>query len=523
MDHRSSEPLAPTPTLPCWAAFVQATQSLLREFAGLEQRVVLCGLALLVLIMQCFPAKGENTDSLPLRLDLRTYLERVLRDSNTAKEIEENLAIQSWDRKLAQAQFNTRIVPLADVGASEGTGTQTLGIKASQKIPFGTEISTGLEFNRQTSNQYVLQNSHTGRAYIQLTQSLLQRFGWRYNRAPLTLVEWQQQKTALTAARERQALLYTAMAEFYQTVLAERAFDAAQLDGKQAQASADRSLLRWQQGQIDETTYWEAELQRQQADYTRKERERDVSRHRDILATRLALSTKRSVEPIQSLELLIPVIPEDWQAELFAYRLDWQQYQIDLEIQRLRVFQARRDRLPDISLNMRVAQEGRGDSFSAARRLDETDWSIQLRLESSLERTHEQARLARENLTRTQLLRQGTAMRRRIEREVADAFAEFAAGTQQRQLAALKWQTAQRELAVTKLQVERGLKDDMAMRAAEKRVFMAETEVVKQLIDANLAAVNLGQALGVLDWAWFESTMAESAGKRTAAEQAIRP
>lgn len=464
-----------------------------------------------------------NGGAAPLTLEFTDYLDRALQHSPAAQEIDEDLALADWDSKVAQAQFKTRLVPLANVGASQGTGSQRLGLQVRKQTALGTELSSGVELKRRTSNDFVLQNTHTGRVYVQLSQSLLRRFGKRYNRAAVTVAEWRRRQAEWQALGQRQTLLATVSSEYYQTVLAKRQQRQAQraLTAARTHAAAVRSRL--DRGRAAPLAEQQAELAVLQARDTLVKREQTLRQQRTELAARLALSLERQVEVSGSPGLLTPIIPEDWEDALLAYRHDWQQHRIDQQIQRLRLYRARRNLLPDISVNVRVSREGRGDSFAAARRLDETDWSVQLQLESNLEQTQERANRARQSLAQTQLARAGAALRRRINQEVEQAFEALETAARRRQIATLQWQQANQALQLAQQKFERGLIDRPTLQAAADEVFAQATHALQVLLDYNRTAIELGKALGVLDRAWLRAALNEPDKGLTEAERAALP
>jgi len=432
----------------------------------------------------------------------------ALTRSDNAMELKDSAVLGQMEIASAEHEFDTKIVPLTSLGFTEGTGTQQLGLEMQKEVETGATVKYGMVGTSYSDDSsYVLSNSANARAYVKVSQGLFRRWGSRYALNNLNVAQLRDKADEISAERSRQGLILSTVKMYYDLVLGrqllqkyENAFQRAK---EYLEAAKDRQAV----GLVSKGDVYRAELAMLSAENGVDLQKRSVQRAHDQLFDTLRLTDAEPFVVSDEIRRMVPVIPDGWEDGIYQSRLDWQAQRVNIQINRLEMFQAERDLLPDVGLSFVVEQKGQGDDTEEALNLDETNWSVQLEMLSSLDSFSEQAALARKKIERGKIQRKTEALRRQIKREARDGFLDLVSAEKALDLNNKRLKQAEMALDLAKIRYEKGLTDNLEIMDAEAAFSDAEMEISRSLTQYNVAAVTLANNLGVLDRQWLEMSL----------------
>jgi len=440
-------------------------------------------------------------------IGLIDFVSRTLVQNDQVLDIKDALVSAELDTTVEEHKFKTELVPLANIGASTTEGTLGMGLEARRNNEYGTAIAAGVVSKKVTSNNFTIDNSHSTRAFIRVSQGLLRRWGHEYNRLGLTVAELEQQKASLAAHSARQDLILSAVQAYYQAVLARQLVlkTGQALERRKEHLEAARS--RQSVGLVSMADVYRAELALLDMETSLKDQQRAYSLSIEDLYELLAIENTGTLALDEEIKEMTPVIMDEWERKLLEYRPDWRVHVIDRQISSLSQFKAERDLRPDLSLNLQLEQQGLGGNFADTKDLDETNWSVSLQLDSTLERFEEKTTVQRERLRAKRLTREGQALKRRIHRDAQQAFEDLKAADRRYSLSGKRFEQAQKGLELSQIRYNRGLSSNLEVLDSEIAFTNAELDILRTLMDYNIAAVRLAHTLGILDLDWIKASL----------------
>lgn len=436
-------------------------------------------------------------------LSLMDFVRLASQFSSQAFSINDGTTLADMNVSSALHQFSPQLVPLANVGFNSSNSDQSLGLKLTQKTETGQSITAAVSANRLESDEYVVTNSHAIRAYLQVSQPLFRQWGKKYNRAALTRAELLNRKNEFLVARATQELVLDSIQKYYAAVQSEIQCRKTESSLTRARKYLEIAESRFSIGLVSKADVYRAELAQIAAENSYLEQERARDRALDEIRVQLNWSDNENFELNSDIQLLAPLVPEDFDLDLLSSHPEWQAQQIDEQLQQLSLYTAKRNLLPDISINLQAEQKGQGDSLSAAQELDETNWSISLQLNSTFDRFNEHSALTKERMAEAKLRRETKALKSRIKRNAQRALQELQAEERRCILQEKSLTQADKALDLAFTRYERGLSNNLELLDAEADYSSAEMGIVESRIAYNMAAAKLGRALGILDLEWL--------------------
>ncbi|PID41991.1 MAG: hypothetical protein CR981_02765 [Proteobacteria bacterium] len=444
--------------------------------------------------------------------ELLGFVKQALQYSDTAYDIKDNDVLSDLLVQTEEHQFDYKLIPLTTIGFADDTGSQTLGLEVTRKLTFGTEIRAGIRSDRtDLDTGYTVENSNTARAYIKISQGLFRRWGKKYNEAPLTIAKLKNEKQRLINDRLRQDLILRTATEYYQLVLARELITLAEKALARSREHLEAATSRHSVDLVSKVDVYRAEIATLNAENNVQEKRFAFQRAQNNFRQTLGMNDDKPLHLSDPVRMLVPVVPENWEEVLPDNRLEWQAYRISKRYKNLSRYRAEEALQPDIQLNLGFEQQGQGNSFEEAASLDETRWSIQFELRSSLDTFNEKNALAREQISIQKLKRHGASLRRRIIREAREALENLQSQERYYQINNKRLKQAESALDLTKIRYERGLSDNLDLLDAENAYASAEFDISSGLIAYNIAALKLAHAMGVLNLEWLELSQKNSA------------
>jgi outer membrane protein TolC len=465
--------------------------------------------ALMLLIAPALTSASEQ-------LGLIEFVRLALRQSDQSYALLDSVATAGLDLAAAAHEFDVTWVPLARIGSFSGDGRQELGLEARAKTFSGTTISTGFVGSRTESDTLELSNSHSLRAYVKLSQGLFRRWGEKYSRANLTQAELRQTYQQLRSARGKQTLILNAVRRYYEAVLAQKLIDVSEQALKRSRKILASARARQTAGLVSKVDVYRAEVSTLNTQSALEDRRRALNNALEDLHEQIGLSGIKRFKIDSQINELAPVLTPDLENDALTLRPDWLAHQTQMDMSALSIYKAERDLLPDLSLNLVLEQKGLGDSIEEAGHLDQTDWSIQLEMRSTLDNFHEKNTLSRERIEAAKLRREGNSLKRSVQRDVRKAMQDLLADERRHRISLRKLEQARLALELAQIRYERGLGDNLDLVSAESSLADAELEILRTRVTYNIGAVELGYAVGVLNLQWLDLAQS-AAGRETVA------
>ena len=444
---------------------------------------------------------------------LVAFVETALRQSDIAYDIQDSLELGKLDIAGARHKFDTRIVPLTSIGFTQGTGSQQLGLEFQKDLEAGTAVSYGFVGDRvDESSNYVVENSHTARAYVRVTQGLFRRWGTEYNRTDLDVAEIRDQQRAIDAERNMRALILSTSRKYYTLILEDQLYAKANRAMERSREHLESAVSRQSVGLVSKVDVYRAELALLNAENTLQIQKRQLERAIDDFKEQLRLEETDPLSWEKEVKKLTPILPASFNDVVYDHRMDWQSFQMKTMIAKREGYRVERNLMPDVGLSFMAEQRGEGDNVEDAVKLDETNWSLQLEMQSSLDTFNEEASLTRQKMELSKLRREGDTLRRQISREVRDGLADLQMVERQHQVSLRLLEQAGMALELAKIGYEKGLRQHPHVLDAESAYSDAEISISRSMIAYNNAAIQLAYAMGLLSTDWLRLAVIEENG-----------
>jgi len=478
------------------------------------------------LVIFCSTTLQAGTLSLP------AYVAQVLKSSNEAYLIQSDISLSDISKEIAEQRFEFEWSPSSQTSVSEGRNNVSMGVEGKRKTTWGPEFTVGL--NRSFDGYDVT------KSYVEVNLGLFRAWGQRYIRSPLTLAEFQHNKSLLQAVKSEQELIFTAIKSYYQR-------GESRLLLKQSRESVQRAALnlevatsRHKLGLADKVDVYRAELSLldRRESFKRQQRALDRSKRTfddllgpvpvDVPANDLSeqgslpekvTSSAHQLSPEQSHSsgkslvsqnlaepLLVSIkslYPPAWEDRIFALNIDWQIHLIDQKTVAQNLYVASKNTLPDLQLFMAADNQ----HFQNPALKEDFDWTVGLRVSSSFSLSQERALYNQERIRYQQLTRQSSQLQKDIIAQTRDSIDDYESISQRVNISKTKLAQAKKALELTSLRFKRGLSSNLDQIETQQSLNQAEIDVVRQGIEQSLQAVNIALTMGILTPEWLNEAL----------------
>ena len=463
--------------------------------------MIVCVAAVLGVAMACgvLPARGEEGAAAVPRV-------WTLEDA-IAQALEHNLdlargalGVEASGMEAERAREAVRGIRVAPAGAAE-TGEESslwkAGLEASATLPWGTRVAAGA-----TASQIDLDGADMTRraeVAVSVSQPLFRNFGSLMRDEPAVLAAESLRAARRAWERDRSALALEVAQTFEMLVCRTRQLECDEAQARLLERLAALAEVRERRGRASRTEVLRLGLQRGEAE-SRIETDRaqmaaGCENFADLLG--LPKDTVFELVPPPLLDLG-DTPPEEAVALALRERPDYAQALDDIASADRQARIARRALLPDLALTAKHSFYGEDADWSAASRLDDTDWRIGL--EGGVNLNMREARIrARKADTEAEARRRSEEIVvRRLALEVHAAQTEYRRARRERALSRENLALADRraELARALFEAGRGTAD--AVSDAEADALSARLRELDAQRAASTAAYALLHALGTL-------------------------
>jgi len=403
-----------------------------------------------------------------------------------------------WQERAALGAFFPQLTPVYQ----RFQGSSVFGADLSQALPFsgGTLTAAGRYLSAPKSETPL---TKTADLRLVLTQPLLRGFGPNASLFELRNARRSRvgQERGLELARQRVAL--EVAAAFYGVIAQRQLLDVARQSLARTQTLLRSSNARLEVGMASKLDVFRAELQAAQARDAMVRTEAALQTALERFRGLLALPPADPVEPEAAALPLAdadPVEPAEAQVgRALATRLELAEVRDQVGDARRAASLARQNLLPQVDVNLAVAQLGYGAAFGEAWAAGDTRVELYLSAAYPLQQASQRAARAQAQL---QVAGRERGVRQReleVEAEVRQALRELeqirkSVGLQRQ---AVEVATQQRRLAV--LRYQRGLGSNFDVVDAESSLVTARSALVQLLTSYAVARLDLKRVTGSLD------------------------
>ncbi len=437
-------------------------------------------------------------------ISLPDYVYLALSESEQMLDVSEQILLSDLDLAGAEYQFDSRFVPLASWGTGATGDTQSAGLEWNKATTFGTKFSTVVSggITESSGEEFSTTNS-----YIQISQNLFRKWGERYNRAPLTKAEYQKKKKTFQIQKSRQTVIKTAIQKYYQTLLSEKIVESAERSFQRSKENLEVSKSRQSVGLVSKSDVYRARIALLNTESSYKDQQRTHTTRIEDLHEYVRLFEIWHLKPKSKIQKFHPVVPNRWDDAVLESNFDWASYQIDKKISQLNMFKAERDMYPDLSLDLKYGNSTSGRSFTDENTTSDTTWSVQFRLNSTVDLFYEKQSLAKEKIAIRRLERTGESLRRRIFRDIREGVNSLKAEDRRLRISDEKKKQSEKAFDLSRIRYERGLINNLELIEAENDLYNSDLENLQAQVGYNLASVDLAYVLCLLSEEWLEQTM----------------
>jgi outer membrane protein TolC len=457
-----------------------------------------------VLLCCCVMSLALYAEVAAAEHELVEFIRTATRQSDAALDIRDSIELSRLDTGIAEHEFDTVVVPLTTIGFTEGTGTQQLGVELRKEIETGTEFTYGVVGNRLEENSdYVIDNLNSARAFVKISQGLFRRWGTKYNLTALDVAKLRSNLNEITAQQTLQVLILETTRKYYALLLADLLLGKSTQALERSKENLNSAVSRQSVGLVSKVDVYRAELAALAAENSLQSQVRERQRAFEDFREQLRVAGDGALRWHESLDKIVPVLPESWEETVLDNRMEWQAYLMNSQVLQREMYKVKRDLLPDVGLSLTVEQRGEGDTIEQAAELDETNWSFQLQVNSTFNTFAEDTAMTRKKIEITKLRREGDALQRKIFREVRDGLADLQMAERQHQVNRRQLEQAEMAIDLARIRYEKGLSDNLDMLDAESAYADAEMAVSRSLVAYNNAAVHLAYVMGILNIDWI--------------------
>jgi outer membrane protein TolC len=438
----------------------------------------------------------------PAPLTLREAIAEALQRSPDLQPAHDAVTAAEIGRRQAASQFNLKVTPSFSTGSTAGLDRRQVAVTVTQELRTGTRVTVEADSTSAGSIR------ETGYA-VSFSQPLLRGFGATATHG-LTLSKRAMESSERSLADASQQMVVTVAEAYFAVLRQERLAQATAHSRDRALKLREASEKRAAVGLATKLDVLRAELLASQAEAALAVQVEALEASRDRLKVLLGrplddplpvAAEAPDAGPVASLPgFEAPDGPiDELVAQALAARLDARESRDRIEDARRDTRIARWDLLPPVNLQVGYAGRGPGLLAGAVATPAAGGWHVGLTLTHALDRTTQEAALARASLGERAARRAANDTAQRIAADVRRAHRAWtrSAGTLGIHRQAVD--VAERQLRLAELRYERGLADNFDVVDAENNLFSAQSALIGAEVERALAGLHLRRAMGTID------------------------
>ena len=428
-------------------------------------------------------------------LTISEYIDLTLKQSNKSQNLNDNLINAKLNIASAKHRFEFISSPISSVNFNSNSNTQSIGIEGSQKNIYGGESYGVISTSRNDYSNGG--DTYSSDATIGYRQSLFGKFGQEYNTYELIYAKEYLNLTKLKNRDDKALLIYDGVRRYYLVLLAKRRVDIQEKSLKRAKEYYNASIAKQLVGLVSKVDVHRAKLSllnTKQALYN-AEKEFKNSIHEASYLINFDYDEKIIYESkIEKLDYDLNIKVD---GKLLNKRVDWQDILVREKLLNIELSNAKKDFLPDVSLNSKYSKKGEDRNFNA--KFDQEDWQVGIFSNYSFDKFNEKTKITRLHLVKNRLKRDKESLKRLIFKEIREEKNTLINYEDSLTIQKLKEIEAGKSLEVAKIRYERGLSSNLDIIDAESEYSNSQVNYIIQLVNYNLALLNIAKSLNTLD------------------------
>lgn len=428
-------------------------------------------------------------------LTLKEYVNLALTKSNKSQDLNDNLINAKLNVESAKHKFDIISSPITSANFNADSDTQSLGVEATKKNIYGGESYGVISASRNSYSSGG--DTYSSDITVGYRQSLFAKFGEEYNTYELTYAKEYLNLTKLSNRDEEALLIFDAVRRYYLVLLARERTKIQEEALKRAKEYYNASIAKQLVGLVSKVDVHRAKLSilnTRQALYN-SDKESKNSIHEASYLINYDYDREISFEtPIKKINYDMNIKIND---KLLNNRADWQDILVREKLLNIELSNAKKDFLPDVTLDLKYSKMGEDRDFNA--KFNEEDWQIGIFSNYSFDKFNEKTRITKLTLLKNRLKRDKEALRRSIFKEIREEVNTLINYGDSLEIQKLKEFEAEKSLEVAKIRYERGLSSNLDIIDAESEYSNAKVNYIIQLVNYNLAVLNIAKSLNILD------------------------
>jgi len=442
-------------------------------------------------------------------MDLSKYTRRALLTSDRAESVRDAVYLSELNLQDEQYTYDYTVRPIASGTATDRNTSQALGLELSKRTEYGLDLSVGSIVRRREFDFGNLGDSSrvTVTNYLRVRQGIFRRWGAEYNRFFLTRAEIDRESADLAALVSRQDIIQNAARTYFSVVLAQRQVEQSKLSLTRKGKNLESAKARQAIGLVSKVDVYRAEIAFLNGEEEDRVRQRAYESRLLGFRDLIGLYGSSAVAPVEYLPELRYLAPGEGGGDFLASHPEWQLYLLDQDVAEMGLKRAKRNLLPDVALNFGLEKDEVLEDESGLVIDRDLRWIVNLRLDSDFDKFEESQQLSRVRIAYGVVLRSGEALKRRLHRDLEDAFRNLQTEQRRLQLQHNRRDQALKSAEFTQIRYEKGLTDNLDLVQSVEALLTAELDINRSQVSVNLAVIQVARALGVLDQDWLEQAI----------------
>lgn len=433
----------------------------------------------------------------PARFNLEQAINRALLANRGIGDAEDRLAGAGFSMTTAEAEFELKIVPGADVGLVGGGGadpTDDLGAGVALKKKFSTGTALVLEPKvRRRDERYA------AGLEASISQPILRGFNIEHNLSGIHAAEYAERSARRSLYMTQVDTVMATVSGVYEAIRQRELVRLNEESSARLRGHAEAAHAKGKIGLASPIDVYRAKIQLKQAEdnlASARESYRDAL---DNLKIIMAVPLDRDVQIEAPLEFDRVAINEEAAVQVALesrVEVGAAEDALNEAVRRSRV--AKHELLPEFNVVLGYSRFGREEDFGQLSHFDEDNWNIGFTTSTDLTRTEERAAYEQSLLTLKGANR-GLSLRRdevarQVKRELRNLRrAEKRISIQQEQI-----EQADGKLELARVKFSRGMADNFDVIEAEGELRQAQTNLLSAVTEYILGTYRLRAVMGTL-------------------------
>jgi outer membrane protein TolC len=428
-------------------------------------------------------------------LDLERAIEYAL--AQNKQLVRSALAVDSSKLgvKSARTEFQISLRPAASSGLSQDNATRGVGLTASKKLIWGTELRmSGREMSDSGNG-----NLHRSSIQFEIEQPIFRNFGALIH-GEATVKANQDLKTARRRFVMQKADLVVEVVKSYENIFRlEHLVRSDRESFKRMDALCKLTKAKELLGRTTRIDTLRVELLRGQVLSRLEANQKRLASEERNFAELLGFSPDSvfALKPTPALDFTVPELEEAVRVALHN-RLDYAQVLQDYEDAHRSVRIARKKLLPDIKLILRHSRVGEGQSASDARRLDDNVWFFGITAGTDVNAGKERVALAQARIDEASASESIKIVELSIARQVQQHLLDYRRAQEETALSAQNLHLAQSRAKLARRLFELGRGENFSVTDAEEAFLQAENQLFAARAESSISGYRLFRVLGTL-------------------------